>query len=57
MLHKPSVEEEEGAEGIREGLAKPEVHPIPSETIVLCFLHDGSSEGCAMCWWEISNAC
>ena len=55
MLHKPSVEEEEGAEGIREGLAKPEVHPIPSETIVLCFLHDGSSEGCAMYWWEISN--
>ena len=57
MLHKPSFEEEERVEGIRGGLAKPEVQPILYGAICPVLLHVGSSEGCAMCWWEISNAC
>ena len=40
VLHKPSFEEEEGAEGIREGLMKPEVHPILSETIYPSWMLD-----------------
>ena len=38
VLLKPSFEEEEGVEEIREGLAKPEVHPIPSKIICLVLL-------------------
>ena len=56
VLHKPSVEEEEGAKEIKGGLAKLDVQLILSRAICPILLHVGSSEGCAMCWWEISNA-
>jgi len=38
VSYKPSFDEEKGAEGIRGGLAQPEVQPIPSETICLVLL-------------------
>ena len=50
VLHKPSVEEEEGAEGIRGGLAKLKVQPILSEAICPILLHVGSIDVCATFW-------
>jgi hypothetical protein len=50
VLHKPSVEEEEGAEGIRGGLAKPEVQPILSGAICPVLLHVGPVDVCATFW-------
>ena len=44
------VEEEEGAEWIRSGLAKPEVQRILSGAICPVLLHVGPVDVCATCW-------
>jgi hypothetical protein len=64
VLHKPSVEEEEGAKGIRGGLAKLEVQQILSGAICLSFCmldqsmfvqcFGGRSRMCVSCAQEIS---
>ena len=41
MLHKPSVEEEEGAEGIRGGWLNQRFNQFTLELFVLSFLHVG----------------
>ena len=51
-LHKPSLKRKKQLQGIRNGLVEPNV--LWSQ-FVLSFLHAGSFDVCATCWWEISN--
>ena len=53
-LHKPPLKRRSWVRG---GLSKPKVQPILSWAICPVFLHVGSVDVCAMCWWEISNVC